>query len=160
MLQRFGVFSADRQQIIVTYTANAVDLYAYETAQAVIHADMPPWVDPASCKLISIAGIWHGVTPVEYAVAAAVSFGQRLLIKFAAENVLLGITQRGMTSSVRHILADVVQCLQTGSLYDAMDQIRSIPSGSKDPVIITDARLLVCINLIESYIGMNLSTHL
>ena len=160
MRQTYGVFFADTQRIASVYYADNVNNDAFESNRAVIHADVPAWVDPNNCKLISIAGIWHAVTPVEYLIADAVSFGQRLLVKFAAENVLMGITQLGMTSAVRHALSDVVQCLQTGSLYDAMASVRAIPAENKDATFVTDARLLAFINSIEQYLGRALSVAL
>ena len=157
---RFGIFYADTQQVAGVYDAPAVNLAAYSGTRTVIHADIPSWVDPTKCRLIAIAGIWHAVTNVEFAIADAVSFGQRILIKFAAENVLLGITQLDMTATVRTILAPVIQCLQTGSLYDAIAQVRLVPPESKDATFITDVRLLGFINSIETYLGVGLSSTL
>jgi len=157
---RFGVFYADTQQIASVYDAPAVNLAAYTCDRPVIHADIPAWVDPTKCYLINIAGIYHAVTNVEYAITCAVSFSQRLLIKFAAENVLLGVTQMHMTATIRGILTPVIQCLQTGSLYDAMDQVRLVPPESKDETFITNVRLLGFINSIETYLGVALSTSL
>jgi hypothetical protein len=84
----------------------------------------------------------------------------RILIKFAAENAALGITQLGMTATVSTILSKVTAALQTGSLYNAMDQVRLIPAESKDAIFVTDARLLSFINSIEEYLGKALSVAL
>jgi hypothetical protein len=158
--QTFGVFRADTQQILSTYSSDNVNLEAVSVSFPVIHADIPAWVDPTRCKLIQIAGIWHAVTNVEYAVADAVSFGQRLLIKFAAENVIMGITQDGMTTAVRHALSDVIQALQTGALYDAIASVRAIPQENYDAKYITAPRLLSFINNVEAYLGIPLSESL
>jgi hypothetical protein len=152
--QVYGIFYADTRQVAGTYVAEEINLDAFESDRPVIHADVPSWVSPTNCKLIQIAGIWHAVTNVEYAIADAASFGQRIIIKFAAENVLLGIIQLGMASTVRGVMSAVIQCLQTGSLYDAVDQLRAIPPESKDGTFVTDARLLVFVNLIKDYLGL------
>ena len=153
----YGVFYADDNTIAAVYTADAIDYNAYKTNRAVIHADIPAWVTPTNCKLIQIAGIYHAVTKVEYAIAEAVSFGSRQMIKFAAENVMLGITQAGMTTTIRNVIKDVVNCLQTGSLYDAITAVRAIPAENKDATFVTDARLLTFINQIEIYLKLPVS---
>ena len=155
MLQTYGIFYADTQQCLGTYSAASPNLSEWTSGdRPVIHAIVPPYVNPTSCKLMSIIGIWYAVNVVEFAIANAVAFGQHLLIKFAADNVMLGITQAGMTSTVRAVLGPVVQCLQTGSLYDAMAQCRAVAPESKDATFVTDIRLLAFINLIEDYLGM------
>jgi hypothetical protein len=93
-------------------------------------------------------------------LAPAIEFGTNTIRKFASENILLGITQAGMTSLVRLRTEQVISCLFTGSLYDAMVQIRAIPPENKDATFITDARLLAAINDIEDYLGMTRSESL
>ena len=160
MQQRYGVFYADTQQVASVYSASSPQLDSFQSSRPVVHAVLPSHVSPTNCKLISIAGIWHAVTNVEYAIADACAFGQRLLIKFAAENVLLGITQVGKTAAVRGALSAVIQCLQTGSLYDAVAQVRAVPAESKDATFVTDARLLAFINSCEDYLSLPRSTSL
>lgn len=60
------------------------------------------------------------------AVKRAVEFGQELMIRFAGENVALGITQAGKTKEVADYLADVTRYLQTGSLYEVINEIDSL----------------------------------
>jgi hypothetical protein len=86
------------------------------------------------------------------------TFGQLLIDDFAAENILLGITQSGMTNQIRKTLTEATLCLLTGSLYDAIHEAREIPEEEKDGVFINNARLLSFINRIESYLGLPLST--
>jgi hypothetical protein len=95
---------------------------------------------------------------VEDSIRSAIEFGKDLVITFAAENVLLGITQAGMTNAVRGATAGAVSALQTGSLYDAIAEVRAIPAESKDATFITDPRMLGFINKIEEYLGLPLST--
>jgi len=87
-------------------------------------------------------------------IIPARQFGQTLINRFAAENVLLGITQAGKTNYVRKALREITDCLNSGSLYDAIYECRQIPSEAKDNIFITDARLLCMINEIERYLKM------
>lgn len=93
-------------------------------------------------------------------VSNAIAFGNKLVTKFAAENIAMGITQEGMTATVRARMTGVLNALQTGSLYDAMIEVRAIPPEHKDPKYITNARLLNFINQIEDYLGINRSLSL
>lgn len=90
-------------------------------------------------------------------LSPAMQFGQNLIKEFASENIALGITQAGMTGAVRAVTADITSALNTGSLYDAIQAARSIPEESKDLTFVTDSRLLIFINKIETYLGMPLS---
>lgn len=90
----------------------------------------------------------------------AIRFGQSIIIEFAAENVAMGITQDGMTKTVRENTVEIVNALLTGSLYDAATAIKTLDASKKDPKYITDARLLKFLNKIESYLGIPLSTAL
>jgi len=93
-------------------------------------------------------------------INAAMKFGKELLVKFAAGNVLLGITQAGMTGSVRKTMLQVISAVETGSLYDAISEAKAIPLEAKDEVFITDARILDFVNRIEAYLGIPLSESL
>ena len=97
---------------------------------------------------------------IEIIIENAIQFGHKLVVKFAAENVLLGITQAGKTKEVRESTATIVSALQTGSLYDAIDECRNVPAEDKDTTFVTDARLLGFVNEIEAYLGATLSTTL
>lgn len=97
---------------------------------------------------------------VQNVIKKAMEFGNQILIEFAAENVLLGITQAGMTTAVRNATARIVSALQTGSLYDAINECRAVPAQDKDATFVTDARLLLFVNKIEVYLGLPVSTQL
>lgn len=90
----------------------------------------------------------------------AISFGQELIIMFAAENIRMGITQAGMTTTVRAVTANVVSALNTGSLYDAITAAKAIPVESRDATFVTAPRLLAFVNKIEDYLGIARSTEL
>ena len=97
---------------------------------------------------------------VDKNVTRAIVFGQNLVKDFAVENVMMGITQSGKTNQVRKATQEVISALSTGSLYDAIHEARQIPQEQKDDTFVTDARLLVFINKIESFLGLPLSTSL
>jgi hypothetical protein len=90
----------------------------------------------------------------------AINFGMQIMKDFTKENMVLGITQDGMTGTVRKAMIEVISALQTGSLYDAIAEAKAIPQESKDAKYITDARLLSFVNKIEEYLGIELSQSL
>lgn len=94
------------------------------------------------------------------AVRGAMSFGNKLMTEFIVENVKMGITQDGMTEIVLDAMSGVMNALQAGSLYLAIDRIKAIPVESKDAKYITDERLLTYVNKIEEYLGFPLSGEL
>ena len=59
---------------------------------------------------------------------------------------------------VRKAMTEVLLALQTGSLYDAIAEAKAIPVESKDETFLSDARLLLFINKIETYLEVPLST--
>ena len=87
----------------------------------------------------------------------ALQFGDELLKEFASENIAMGITQDIMTGHVRLIATNIMDAVSTGSLYDAMSAIRSIPVEEYDAKYITAGRLLTYLNKIETYLGLPLS---
>lgn len=90
-------------------------------------------------------------------LANAQEFGKNLMDEFTRENMKMGITQDGKTSSVRKAMTEVILALTTGSLYDAIDEAKAIPAEKKDVKYITDARLISFINKIETYLGQPLT---
>lgn len=98
------------------------------------------------------------IEQIEEVVKSAISFGNRILVEFTAENIQLGITQLEMTKRVREAMADVILALQTGSLYDAIDEVREIPDSKKDGKFISNKRLLKYVNKIEEFLNIEKST--
>ena len=96
---------------------------------------------------------------VKRSIRSAMAFGLEVIENAATENVLLGITEYGMTATVIRVLGPTNAALTTGSLYHAIDEIRAILPEDKDDRFITDARLLATINEIETYLGLELSTN-
>ena len=97
---------------------------------------------------------------VEGVIVKAIAFGSKLINQYAAENVILGITQAGMTATVRSRMGTIISALQTGSLYDVIVECKAIPADHKDATYITDARLLSFVNKVEAYLGITWSTSL
>jgi hypothetical protein len=91
-------------------------------------------------------------------VEAAMTFGSRLTAEFTAENVALGITQLGLTNHVRKTLREVKDAVETGSLYDAITEIKNIDPLSLDANILSASRLLAFRNKIETYLHVPLAT--
>lgn len=91
-------------------------------------------------------------------IEAAKVFANELIDRFAAENVLLGVTQAGMTGTVLTKMSAVLTAMQTGSLYEAITRAKAIPSSDFDATFITGARLLLFVNKMEKYLGATLST--
>jgi hypothetical protein len=60
---------------------------------------------------------------VETIIKNAIYFGEELLVDFASDNVLMGITQAGKTKAVADYLSDVTRYMQTGSLYEVLNEI-------------------------------------
>lgn len=109
---------------------------------------------------LHIAAINTYQATLSYKIEDAMNFANKLMVEFTTENIMMGITADGMTGPVRKALQEVIMCLITGSLYDAITEIRAIPLEKKDPKYLTDARLLVFINKIETYLQIPLSTTL
>jgi hypothetical protein len=65
---------------------------------------------------------------IKQTIGDAMNFGNNLILEFAAENVLLGITQAGKTKAVADYLADVTRYAQTGSLYEVLNEIHRLES--------------------------------
>lgn len=93
-------------------------------------------------------------------LASAISFGSELIIQFGAENMVLGITQDNMTKTVRENMSGILSAISTGSLKDAILEIKELPESAKDPKYLTDERLLVYLNKIENFLGLELSESL
>jgi hypothetical protein len=157
---KFLVVHADTFQTVGIYDAPVMNFDAIRVSHPVLHVEMTANASASDPYFISRDGRWYCVSRIEQIVADAKRFGQGLIDKFAAENIAMGITQAGMTGTVRRAMVDVVSALWTGSLYDAMTEARAIPAESKDGTFITDARLLSFVNSIEDYLKIPRSTSL
>jgi hypothetical protein len=93
-------------------------------------------------------------------VRSEIEFGKELILEFTAENVALGITQAGMTSTIIERTKDVFISLERGSLYDAIIKMKSFPDDLKDTLYITNDRILKFINKIEKHLNIALTTNI
>lgn len=112
--------------------------------------------EPQKYRLVKKNGTDAAIAQAEAekVLAAARKFGDDLVTKFGAENMILGITQDGMTKTVRQAMAEITNALITGSLYDAIDEIDAMPAESKDGKYITDERLQAYKTKIQEYLGV------
>jgi hypothetical protein len=97
---------------------------------------------------------------VEKSIVDAMNFGTQCLREFSAQNVLLGITQAGMTGTVLTILQGVMQALLAGSLYEAMARVKAITPDQYDGTFLTAPRILNFLHKIEAYLGLPLTVSL
>ncbi len=95
---------------------------------------------------------------IDAVITDAIAFGNTVKKDFVAENVMLGITQRGLTGHVRKMLREVKDAMESGSLYDAITEIKSLNPDDFDNAIVTPARILVFRNKIETYLHVPLAT--
>ena len=106
------------------------------------------------CEII----VSNDVSSIVQRVNEAIEFGQRTLNEFIVENVLLEITKKNLTSHVRRVTAEIIQCLQTGSLYDAIEELKKINPNDLDDVILSPERLLTFRNKIHSFLKLPLAS--
>lgn len=85
---------------------------------------------------------------------SAVRFGDTLMDEFIQENIKLGITQRGLTNHVRKTLREVKDALETGSLYDALNEIKNLDIKDFDSTILSEIRILEMKNKIEDFLNL------
>lgn len=107
-----------------------------------------------------VIGAFNQLTPlkqVQQIVQNAINFGNQIIFDFTVENVLLGITQLGLTTHVRKVTTEIITALTTGSLYDAIVEVKALHPDDLDSDILTPARLLKFRNKLEAYLGLPLS---
>ena len=107
------------------------DQYIWDTDEVIIDPNyVPPTPDYVSIGMD--------------AVRNAVEFGQNMIIKFAGQNIALGITQVGKTKEVADYLSDVTRYIQTGSLYEVVseiDRLISVGIPAELSPFVTETRL-------------------
>ena len=95
-------------------------------------------------------------------VAAAITFGNSIVLQAAARNISLGITQAGQTLPMMEYTAGLVSCLTTGSLYQAITSIEAMIADTSTaktnlaPFINNDA-LYGVLNQIQTYLNIPLT---
>ena len=92
-------------------------------------------------------------------VQNAITFGQALIVQFATQNVMAGITQAGKTQAVLTYSSDLYTYLTTGSLYVALSEIETMIADTSDEKValapfISNAILYGYLNQIQLYLGV------
>ncbi len=105
------------------------------------------------------ASSFYGVVDldgIKKKISSAIVFGNGLLVRFAAENVSMGITASGKTADIVAYLSDLRNYVATGSLYAAVDELENIIAN---PLLeltygpfLTVSRLTYYKGLIESFL--------
>lgn len=93
-------------------------------------------------------------------VSNSLEYGKNLVIEFNVECIKEGVISDNMSKHVLSVTNSVVNALNSGALYLAIDEIKAITSENKDDKYITDERLLRYVNDIESYLKLPLSESL
>lgn len=167
----FVVYDKSTNLPLGIYDAPEVDESRLQSSRLLQHARLPNGVEAAFSHPELVEGEWLAVanpdappppapvTPDMNAIVTArieesMAFGQRLIRDFAVENVLMGITQMGLTNTVRKTMLEVGAALTTGSLYDAIAEAKLIPAEKKNNIFVNDTRLLKFINKIEDFLGI------
>ena len=113
----------------------------------------PPTPIPTSQTLVDI------YTAV---VQNAINFGQALIVQFATQNVMAGITQSGKTQAMLNYCSNLYVCLSSGSLYAAIDGLNTMitDTGSDKTNLspfITNNILYAYMNQIQAYLKISLT---
>lgn len=85
-------------------------------------------------------------------------FSSKIKKEFIDENVMLGISQRGLTNHVRKTMREVNDAMGSGSLKDAIIEITLIDSSMLDSVVLSASRLLAFRNKIEAKLEVPFAT--
>lgn len=112
---------------------------------------------------------WNGLTSTSFQpsvsqqvsvqISNAMQFGTQLLVQYATQNVLAGITQAGKTQALMDYSHELTHCLITGSLYAAMAEINTMladTSSTKTNLspFLTNVILTTYLNQIQTYLGI------
>ena len=92
-------------------------------------------------------------------VTSAINFGTALIVQAAGQNISSGITQAGKTLAVMNYTVQLVVCLNTGSLYEAINQINVMLADTSDEKnncapFITNDKLTNTKYQIQNYLGI------
>lgn len=94
---------------------------------------------------------------IEDIVKNAMAFFNNISVKYAAENIAMGITAAGKTKDVADYLKEVIRYGQTGSLYEVINEIDALVAatvpGNLSPFV-TETRLEEFKAKVEAYLGV------
>lgn len=75
-------------------------------------------------------------------VSKAISESTKMMTEIAADNILLGITQAGKTKLIADTLKDVIRYCQSGSLYEAINELDRITITADMAPFLTEEKKL------------------
>ena len=113
----------------------------------------PPVVAPPAQALVDI------YTAI---VQSAITFGNAIIVQFATQNVMAGITQANKTQAMLDYSSNLLTCLSSGSLYAAIAEINvmiadtSTDKANLSPFITNDI-LYAYMNQIQGYLKLPLT---
>jgi hypothetical protein len=101
-------------------------------------------------------------TIIQRSISNAQNFGNSLLLEYAAQNVLAGITQAGQTIPVSNYLANLYNYLSAGSLYAGIQEINNLIADTSDAKaalspFLTNDIMYTYLNKIQTYLGIPLT---
>jgi hypothetical protein len=96
---------------------------------------------------------------ISASISAASSFGNKLATDFVVENVQMGITQAGKSGAMIDYLHELVHCILSGSLHQAVSVIDgyiadSSPEKEYLQPFVSNERLIVYKHKIQDYLGV------
>jgi hypothetical protein len=121
-----------------------------------------------------ISNYWNSITAqmflptvtqqVNLQINNAITFGMQLLVQYATQNVLAGITQAGQTIPVATYLQNLQYYLSTGSLYAGITELNNLiadTSSTKAALspFITNNILYGYLNQIQTYLNVPLTAN-
>ena len=92
----------------------------------IVHSDTP--LSNEQLTILSNLINNHNPNPnmqeiIRVRIKESINFANEMLVNFATENVLLGITQAGKTKEVADYLTDLLRYGQSGSLYEVVNEL-------------------------------------
>ena len=131
-----------------------------ERRQKQIEVEIPVENIEEILRLIPLHGPLIARMSIFRRVQNARQFGSTIISEFAMENILLGITDERQTTRVIEATKLITAALQTGSLYEAMDEIKRVPIAKIDLKFLTEDRLLSFLHKIEDYLDIKRTSSL
>lgn len=157
------IINAERLQLEL-WSAGINEVTHIDTVETQVYVCTPDELTSEKVILLNSLVAGHlALTTDEYLLKIlrnAKMFGESVIEDFTLQNMKLGITQDGKTNDVRKATSQVRSALTSGSLKDAILEIRGIPEEQKDGKYLTNTRLLQTINKLEAYMGLSLSESL
>lgn len=141
-----GIIADDEGLQVVLLSYNEADIIRVDDYWESLTVENEQQVNPEELKDI-----------IKNTISSAMDFGKNIMVDFAVENVMLGITQNNKTKEVLDYLVEIKSAIDTGSLYTVIDEINKLKEkGLPDDLApyITEERLDRIKSKIEDYLGL------